>query len=133
MIEAGFILRKWKSNCKELLEKINEYEKQYFQEEIVDTGVNKVLGVNWATESDTLIFDLNEIMKEAKEVEVVTKRFVLKIVSSIFDPLGILSPAVINLKIHFQEVCLMKIDWDVLLLPDNKMWHKTNRILHVNS
>ena len=115
MIEAGFILRKWKSNCKELLEKINEYEKQYFQEEIVDTGVNKILGVNWETESDTLIFDLNEIMKEAKEVEVVTKRFVLKIVSSIFDPLGILSPAVINLKIHFQEVCLMKIDWDVPL------------------
>ena len=36
-------------------------------------------------------------------------------ISGIFDSLGILSPIVINLKLLFQELCFMKIDWDVSL------------------
>ena len=119
MKKAGFLLRKWLSNNKDLLEKINDYEKLYFQEEIVEpTTINKVLGVIWNIDSNELIFDITEIIQKALEFSTVTKRVVLKVVSSIFDPLGILAPLVIILKILFQEVCMMKVGWDVPLATD---------------
>ena len=37
-----------------------------------------------------------------------SKRFVLKV----FDPLGVLAPIVINLKLLFQELCAAKRAWD---------------------
>ena len=37
------------------------------------------------------------------------------VISSIFDPLWILSPTVTNLKLLFQELCFMKIDRHVSL------------------
>ena len=42
----------------------------------------------------------------------------MKVISSIFDPLGILSPVVINFKLLFHELCFMKIDSDVSLVID---------------
>ena len=68
MKKAGFLLRKWLSNNKDLLEKINDYEKLYFQEEIVEpTTINKVLGVIWNIDSDELIYDITEIIQKALE------------------------------------------------------------------
>ena len=48
-------------------------------------------------------------------LEEVTQRIVLKVMSSIFDPMGILSPSVMVLKLLFQEVCSMKCGWDIPL------------------
>ena len=59
--------------------------------------------------------DLKCIIKDALSSEIVTKRLVLKITSSIYDPLGILAPLVIILKLIFQEVCALKCDWDTAL------------------
>ena len=44
--------------------------------------------------------------------EPITKRFVLKLTSTIFDPLGILGAFVINLKLLLQELCFIKCPWD---------------------
>ena len=115
MMNAGFILRKWRSNSKELVRKINAYEEKHFNTELIVESVTKVLGVHWKIDSDMLFFDLSGVINDAIKAEVLSKRMVLKVVSSIFDPLGTPSPAVIILKIHFEEVCLMKIDWDIPL------------------
>ena len=42
----------------------------------------------------------------------VTKRSLLKVSAKVFDPLGFLSPFVIQLKCLFQDLCAEKIDWD---------------------
>ena len=62
---------------------------------------------------------------EAIKIEVVTKRDVLKVVASIYDPLGILSSFVINLKLLLQEVCALNCDWDITL-PEEfcRKWKK---------
>ena len=37
-----------------------------------------------------------------------------------FDPIGILQPLVINLKILFQKVCKEKFDWDEIISEELK-------------
>ena len=41
-----------------------------------------------------------------------TKRSILKISAKIFDPLGLISPFVIRLKILFQPLCFEGRSWD---------------------
>ena len=41
-----------------------------------------------------------------------TKRNVVSIISRLYDPLGFIAPAVIPLKIFFQELCESRLGWD---------------------
>ena len=77
-----------------------------------------MLGVVWEGSTDTLLFSLQDAVLEALSIKIVTKRVVLRVVAGIFDPLGILCALVIILKLHFQKVCAMKVDWDVPLPQD---------------
>ena len=58
----------------------------------------KVLGVTWNNKADTLISDFLDLIKEAKLLKP-TKRNVLKILSSFYDPMGLIQPIIIGLKI----------------------------------
>ena len=44
-----------------------------------------------------------------------TKRNIQKILASIYDPLGIVSPLTARLKTIFQSFCRDKIEWDVIV------------------
>lgn len=77
-------------------------------------GDSKVLGVNWDSDSDKLLFDLDNVVAFAKSLPP-TKRSVLKLAAKIFDPLGMLTVFTINLKIFFQQLCIEKLNWDVEL------------------
>ena len=125
MKEGSFDLRKWNSNDAGLLKRIRDYEKMYFKTDIVEESDCKVLGIKWNTNIDTLEFDIRTIIKNALGVEVITKRNVLGVVASFYDPMGILSPITVVLKILFSEVCVLKCDWDVKL-PDDfvQKWKK---------
>ena len=52
-----------------------------------------------------------------------TKRNLLKLSASLFDPLGIFSPVSVRIKILLQETCKLHLEWD-MLLPETlvKMW-----------
>ena len=41
-----------------------------------------------------------------------TKRDILKFIASIYDPLGIINPVVVQMKILFQDICFSKLKWD---------------------
>ena len=71
----------------------------------------KLLGVRWNIGEDVLFFDFTELQDYARLLPV-TKRSLLKLVAKIFDPLGLLSPFTITLKILFQELRLDQIGWD---------------------
>ena len=64
----------------------------------------RVLGVLWKTESDTLGFDSG--VKEKP----ITRRGLLSVTSSIYDPLGFICPFVLKAKILFQTLC--RQGWD---------------------
>ncbi|UYV70278.1 hypothetical protein LAZ67_7002357 [Cordylochernes scorpioides] len=94
MKKGGFHLRKWNSNCHEIVshvEEINEEKKINLEK----GAISKILGIVWDHVQDT--FRVNITLPE----EVVTKRDLLSNIARIFDPLGFLSPttvAMANLK-----------------------------------
>ena len=59
-------------------------------------------------------FNLQELMDYSASLPS-SKRSILKITSKIFDPLGFLSPFVIQLKVLFQTLCKKGSHWDDLL------------------
>ena len=79
----------------------------------------KVLGVKWNCESDTFHLDLAQIAEKAEGLEP-TKRNVLSLLASLFDPLGLISPVTVSMKILFQEICSSKLDWDETLTGEVK-------------
>ena len=77
----------------------------------------KVLGLSWNFVDDTLRYGIQDLVAFARVLPV-TKRSVLKMSASIFDPLGLITPFSVNLKILFQELCLDATDWNSEL-PDS--------------
>ena len=110
MRDAGFDLQKWASNTSELMKKIEMNETHDFTP-IGKHSTRKVLGITWGIKSDEIIFDFNDLVAEAFE-KITTKRSILSISSKLFDPLGLLSPITIQLKLLFQLICFDKLPWD---------------------
>ena len=135
MSEGGLNLRKWTTNSPDLLKRIrqaeeahagnngstltsvSEEEQTYAQSH---TGLmnptesqphNKLLGVLWDSKSDELLVDLSELVRYAHSLPM-TKRSVLRVSAKIFDPLGLLSPFVVKLKLLFRNLCSENVNWD---------------------
>ena len=66
----------------------------------------RVLGVNWCTESD--VFEVRINAKDAPQ----TRCGILSFVSAVYDPLGFLSPVILPAKMILQELCGRKVSWD---------------------
>ena len=66
--------------------------------------IEKILGILLDEIDNTFIFDFKEIA-ELPQILSASKRNIFKILAMFFDPIGILQPLVINLKILFQKVC----------------------------
>ena len=76
-----------------------------------DLKTHKMLGQSWDNETDEMKFNLSKTRERAK-TSAPTKRNLLSILASLFDPLGIVCPAIVYVKILFQDVCREKIGWD---------------------
>ena len=127
MKKGGFTLLKWATNDDELMQKIRISEKNDYETECGEYEERKVLGVTWRIKEDEMTFSMGDVVKMAEENELPTKRFILKVVASVFDPLGVLSPIVIKLKCLMQQVCQMKAGWDEQL--NDELRKKWNNIL----
>ena len=143
MKDAGLNLRKWNSNSTSLMKQISEAEsmadsncpivtsKVLLSEEeesyskssvgllhsVSKTEHSKLLGVIWDSQGDQLMFKFHDLINYANTLPL-SKRSVLKISAKIFDPLGLLGPFVIRLKMMFRKLCLEKVEWDDLLRGD---------------
>ena len=72
---------------------------------------SKLLGVSWNNHSDEFVFDFTELIKHGKQLPP-SKRSLLKFTAKIFNPLGLLSPFIICLKVLFQSLCVGQVTWD---------------------
>ena len=70
----------------------------------------KVLGMYWDTEKDLLLFAIKLIVREF----IVTKRRILSTSNGVYDPIGLLGPFVVKLKILLRLIWTLepKLDWD---------------------
>lgn len=113
--KGGFKLTKWISNSLQVLDAIPEAERSKSIKDLRmdwdSPSVEKVLGVQWCIQSD--VFKFKVALKESS----LTRRGVLSTISSIYDPLGIVSPVVLSTKKILQELCRKNLGWDDAL-PD---------------
>ena len=71
--------------------------------------IKKIPGLDRNINSD--VFYFTDIISKISNLPV-TKRSVLKKLSMFFDPLGLISPIVLQIKILFKETCVLKYTWD---------------------
>ena len=116
-VEAGMNLRKWSSNDTMLMQRIRQAEGEPLLDNTSsedyqstpgletfapkDNLSSKLLGLNWDSHDDCFKFDFTQLLDYVRRLDP-TKRSPLRISAKIFDPLGILSPFVIKLKLMFQ-------------------------------
>ena len=62
-------------------------------------------------EFDVLKFDFSKLLASTGS-EPVTKRLILRTTAQLYDPLGIISPVTVLLKLIFQDVCKADFGWD---------------------
>ena len=65
------------------------------------------------------MFDLTKLGKVEKDAKV-TKRTILSSIAKLFDPLGLVSPVIVNAKVLFQEICIENLGWDDELPEDKR-------------
>ena len=63
-----------------------------------DNEIRKVLGVNWNISHDKLELEISDLAKLALQLPA-TKRNILKITEMFYDPLGLVSPIVLQSKL----------------------------------
>ncbi|XP_052792080.1 uncharacterized protein LOC128226231 [Mya arenaria] len=73
------------------------------------------LGLAWDLKKDTFIFNIE------MENKPFTRRGVLSMVNSIYDPLGFIAPITITGKILLREATPSGVDWDAPLPPSHEM------------
>ena len=107
---GGFNLTGFVSNSRSVLNSIpkNDLSKSLRELNIQQDKLpsDRALGVTWNLESDNLSFSTK--LKEGP----MTKRNILSNMFSIYDPLGLIAPALIPAKRIFQEACKLKLHWD---------------------
>ncbi|XP_059061143.1 uncharacterized protein LOC131854041 [Achroia grisella] len=107
---GGFILRKWSSNCPEVVEHLDEAHRETPVAFDDDTNMSiKVLGLQWLPASDMFTF------ATTSPNPVISKRTVLSQIGRLFDPLGFAAPCVFYAKCFMQELWARQLGWDQTL------------------
>jgi hypothetical protein len=131
---GGFNMRKWQTNSPELkqvfqvdpdfaedipsptadpLPTMNEEDCGYTKSALGgQNDVNsKVLGQTWNVLNDEFEINLANVVA-GYDPKSCTKRIVLSITAKFYDPLGLISPVILQLKLLFQELCKSNVEWD---------------------
>lgn len=120
---GGFRLHKWISNSRTVLMSIPQAarakEVKDLDLESNDLPTERTLGIQWHIERDKLTFAVS--LKQ----QPYTRRGILSIISSVYDPLGFICPFVFTAKNILQDLCKLNFAWDKDL-PDHyiEMWRE---------
>lgn len=108
--EGGFTLTKWVSNDRRVLSTIptelraTELRDLNLTQDVLP--IERALGVQWCTENDVFTYNIKPQDKSK------TRRGILSIVNSTFDPLGFLAPLILPAKLLMRDLCKEKLGWD---------------------
>ena len=107
MSRAGLELRKWISNSKEL----NCFLEKEMSVSYPEGNCKQVLGLEWNINEDCFVFDFIKFLRKCEGLKI-TKRSILSLAASFYDPLGFISPVTSRIKVIFQKICKNKLGWD---------------------
>ena len=149
MAQGGFTFGKWLTSSRPLMAKIKEMESQrefsiqrerenrlYEDDEtynrimvggLEERDVNteqKVLGTNWNYFTVEFLFKFQTHVESAQGL-IPTKRNVLRVIAGFYDPMGLISPIIVQMKILQQDICKANYHWDAELASELKTrWMK---------
>ena len=108
----GFLLTKFVSNSPTVLNSLpsSEISPKFVNLDLGSDVSDKILGLIWNINIDKLLF------KPVTKIFPKTKRGILSMISTIYYPLGILTPALLKPKKVIQDLRKNKIDWDETIL-----------------
>ena len=75
--------------------------------------IDRALGMQWDTEQDTFSF------RTIRDVTANTRRSILSVMSSLYDPLGLAAPMILPAKRLLQELCREDLGWDDVIRSDH--------------
>jgi len=106
--KGGFRLTKWISNSRNVIESIPTSERAESVKDLLldQLPIERALGVRWDVGSDTLGFKIS--VKDRPP----TRRGILSVVSSVYDPLGFAAPFTLPAKALLQDLCRQNLGWD---------------------
>ena len=106
--KGGFRLTKWVSNSRNVIDSIPISERAGSVKDILldQLPIERALGVRWYVESDTFGFKIS--VKDRPP----TRRGILSVVSSVYDPLGFAAPFILPAKALLQDLCRKNLGWD---------------------
>ncbi|XP_043200214.1 uncharacterized protein LOC122369489 [Amphibalanus amphitrite] len=114
--KGGFNLHKFISNDRDVLKALPVYSLSKSCQLALDgetpLPLERVLGLKWETEEDSLCIDVSFPSKPA------TRRGILSSVSAIYDPLGFISPCTLVAKNILKRLCVDKYSWDDTIPED---------------
>ncbi|XP_065084915.1 uncharacterized protein LOC135707112 [Ochlerotatus camptorhynchus] len=114
-LQGGFTMRNWISNSPSVVQALGETGTAEKSLDVNNEAVlEKVLGMWWDTKTDTFRYKLSternqELISGLKHP---TKRDVLRVMMSVYDPLGLISHYMVYLKLLFQEIWREGSSWD---------------------
>jgi hypothetical protein len=110
---GGFNMVQWLSSSRSVLATVDKNDLSRSLDVDADRlPIERTLGMLWDCQADIFIF------KTSTRTDIKTKREVLQEISSIYDPMGFLSPVIMVAKILMQDVWRAGIDWDDALPPN---------------
>lgn len=115
--KASFEMHGWACNDERVLKEIKNLQRSVGRREsqLCHRGGERVLGLFWDTQFDTLGFNVGvakipEGLLNGEKTP--TKREYLRVVMSVFDPLGFLSQLTLMSKVLMQEIWRSGVGWD---------------------
>ncbi|KAM3966955.1 uncharacterized protein ACR2FA_011837 [Aphomia sociella] len=109
VLKSGcFPLRKWLFNFDCDITEVTPNTVDYKSLTLGENVNAKMLGLGWRNKSDEFYFNSQYTNSSQK----ITKRYILSVISQIFDPLGLLGPFIITAKVMLQRLWLLKLGWD---------------------
>ena len=129
LAKGGFNLHKFISNSKEVIEAIPKEQRASGIKELDLSRdilpIERALGVQWCVQSDALQFRV--VLKDKP----LTRRGILASISSIYDPLGLAAPFLLQGKQILQDLYKNQAAWDAMVPDEIKArWEKWRGELH---
>ena len=80
----------------------NRKENQFSPASEIQTNDKvKVLGIVWDTKNDHLVFSFENLVESFNKI-ISTKRNISSLIAKFYDPIGLIQPIIIKLKLLFQ-------------------------------
>ena len=98
-------LHKIHSNANQIVSK-NQQKSVQLDNSSENKGIEKALGLTWDTEADLLRFNISK--NQHKD----TRRGLLATVASVYDPLGLIAPFILQGRQILQATCKGQLSWD---------------------